>query len=54
MPTCKLVALGNLALLGNVDADELINARRQVVTGVSARTSSQSIDLAPLAVRHLQ
>ncbi len=49
----ELVALGDLALLRDVDPDELVDARRQVVAGV-ARERLDADDLAALAVRHLE
>ena len=49
----ELVALGDLALLRHVDADELVDARRQVVAGV-ARERLDVDDLAALAVRDLE
>ena len=49
----ELVALGDLALLGDVDADELVHARRQVVAGL-ARERLHVDHLAALAVRDLQ
>ena len=49
----ELVALGDLALLRDVDADELVDARRQVVAGV-ARERLDVDHLAALAVRDLE
>ena len=49
----ELVALGDLALLRDVDADELVHARRQVVAGL-ARERLDVDHLAALAVRDLE
>src|SRR6187399_2711194 len=49
----ELVALGDLALLRDVDADELVHARRQVVA-VLARERLDVDHLAALAVRDLE
>src|SRR5438874_478075 len=49
----ELVALGDLALLRHVDADELVHARAEVVAGV-ARESLDVDDDAALAVRDLE
>ena len=49
----ELVAVGDLALLGDVDADQLVDARRQLVA-VLAAEHADADDLAGLAVRHLQ
>ena len=49
----ELVALGDLALLGDVDADELVDARRQLVAVVAAEDLDVD-DLAVLAVGHLE
>jgi hypothetical protein len=49
----ELVALGDLALLRHVDADKLVDARRQVVARV-ARERLDVDDDAALAVRDLQ
>ena len=49
----ELVALGDLALLRDVHAHELVDARRQVVAGV-ARERLDADDLPALAVRNLQ
>ena len=53
VPAGELVALGDLALLGDVDAHELVDARRQLVA-VLAREDLDVDDLAALAVRHLE
>ena len=49
----ELVALGDLALLGDEHADEVVDARRQVVAGL-AREGHDVDDDATLAVGHLQ
>ena len=49
----ELVALGDLALLGDVDPDELVDARRQLVAVVAAEDLDVD-DLAVLAVGHLE
>ena len=49
----ELVALGDLALLGDEHAHEVVDARRQVVAGVAAERLDVDHDAA-LAVRHLQ
>ena len=49
----ELVALGDLPLLRDVDADELVHARRQVVAG-RARERLHVDHLAALAVRNLE
>src|SRR6185503_7088783 len=49
----ELVALRDLALLRDVDANELVDARRQVVAGV-ARERLDADDLPALAVRDLE
>ena len=49
----ELVALADLALLRDVDADELVDARRQVVAGVAVEGLDVDDDAA-LAVRHLE
>ena len=49
----ELVALGDLALLGDEHADEVVDARRQVVA-VLARERHDVDDDAALAVGHLQ
>ena len=51
--TGQLVAVGDLALLGDVDADQLVHARRQLVA-VLAAEHADADHLAGLAVRHLQ
>src|SRR3712207_3294205 len=51
--TGELVALGDLALLGDEHAHELVDAGRQVVA-VGARERLDVDDHAALAVRHLQ
>ena len=53
VPTGQLVALGDLALLGDVDPDQLVDARRQLVA-VLAGEHPDADDLAGLAVRHLE
>ncbi len=53
MAAGELVALADLALLGDVHAHELVHARRQLVT-VVAREHPHVDHLAVLAVRHLQ
>lgn len=49
----ELVAVLDLALLGHVDADELVHARRQLVV-VLTREDADADDLAVLTVRHLE
>ena len=49
----ELVALADLALLTDVDADQLVHTRRQLVA-VVAREHAHVDHLAGLAVRHLQ
>ena len=49
----ELVAVADLALLGNVDADQLVHARRQLVA-LLAREHADPDDLAALAVRDLE
>ena len=49
----ELVAVGDLALLGHVDPDQLVDTGRQLVV-VLAREHPDADDLAGLAVRHLQ
>jgi hypothetical protein len=49
----QLVAVGDLALLSDVDPDQLVHARRQLVA-VLAVEHADADDLAALAVRHLQ
>ena len=49
----QLVAVGDLALLRDVDADQLVDAGRQLVV-VLAGEHPDADDLAGLAVRHLQ
>src|SRR3954469_14927703 len=49
----ELVALADLALLTDVDAHELVDARRQLVAVVAGEHAHVD-DLAGLAVRHLQ
>ena len=49
----ELVALRDLALLRDVDADELVDARRQVVAGVAGERLDVDDDAA-LAVRDLE
>ena len=49
----ELVALADLALLADVDAHQLVDARRQLVT-VVAREHANVDHLAALAVRHLE
>ena len=49
----ELVALADLALLADVDAHELVHARRQLVA-VVAREHAHVDHLAGLAVRHLE
>ncbi len=49
----QLVALGDLALLGHVDPDQLVHAGRQLV-GVVAGEHPDVDDLARLAVGHLE
>src|SRR5207247_4839625 len=49
----ELVALRDLALLGDVDPDELVHARRQVVARI-ARERLDPDDLPALAVRDLE
>ena len=53
VPAGELVALGDLALLGDVDAHQLVDAGRQLVV-VLAREDLDVDDLAALAVRHLE
>ena len=53
VPAGELVALGDLALLGDVDAHELVDARRQLVVVLAAEDLDVD-DLAALAVRHLE
>src|SRR3954447_26160278 len=53
VPPGELVAVGDLALLRDVDADELVDARGQLVA-VLATEHADADDLAGLAVRHLQ
>ena len=49
----ELVALLDLALLRDVDAHELVDARRQIVAGVAGELADRD-DAAGLAVRHLE
>ncbi len=49
----ELVTVGDLALLRDVDADQLVHARRQLVA-LFAVEDADADDLADLAVRHLQ
>src|SRR5262249_2300756 len=49
----QLVAVGDLALLRHVDADQLVHARRQLVA-VLAGEHPDADDLTLFAVRHLQ
>ena len=49
VPTGELVALGDLALLGDVDANELVHARGQVVPRVAGERLDAD-DLAAFAV----
>src|SRR5690606_37071077 len=49
----ELVTVGDLALLRDVDADQLVHARRQLVA-LLAVEDAHADDLAGLAVRHLQ
>ena len=49
----ELVAVGDLALLGDVDPDQLVDAGRQLVA-VLAVEDPDADDLAGLTVRHLQ
>src|ERR671936_661086 len=49
----ELVALGDLALLGHEHADEVVDARRQVVAVLAAEGLDVDDDAA-LAVRHLE
>ena len=49
----ELVAVGDLALLGHVDADQLVHAGRQLVAVVAVEHAHPD-DLALLAVRHLE
>ena len=53
VPAGELVAVGDLALLGHVDADQLVDTGRQLVV-VLAGEHPDADDLAGLAVRHLQ
>ncbi len=53
VPAGELVAVGDLALLGDVDADQFVDAGGQLVV-VLAGEHPDSDDLAGLAVRHLQ
>ena len=49
----ELVAVGDLALLGHVDADQLVHAGRQLVAVVAVE-HAHADHLARLAVRHLE
>src|SRR6185437_1598557 len=49
----QLVAVGDLPLLGHVDADQLVDAGRKLVA-VFAREHADADDLALFAVRHLK
>ena len=49
----QLVTVGDLALLGDVDADQLVDAGRQLVV-VLAGEHPDADHLAGLTVRHLQ
>src|SRR4029078_10711274 len=49
----ELVAVGDLALLGYVDADQLVDTGGQLVV-VLTREHPDTDDLAGLAVRHLE
>src|SRR3569833_2848523 len=53
VPAGQLVAVGDLALLGHVDADQLVHARRELVA-LFAAEHADTDDLAGLTVRHLQ
>src|SRR4051794_361797 len=53
VPAGQLVAVADLALLGDVDPDQLVDARGQLVA-VLAREHADADDLAGLAVRDLQ
>ena len=53
VPAGELVAVLDLALLGDVDPDQLVDAGRQLVA-VLAAEDPDADDLAGLAVRHLQ
>ena len=53
VPAGELVAVLDLALLGDVDPDELVDAGRQLVAVLTAEDADAD-DLAGLAVRHLQ
>ena len=53
VPAGELVALGDLALLGDEHADELVDSRRQIVAGVT-REGLDADHLAALAVRDLE
>ena len=53
MPASQLVAHADLALLAHVDPDQLVDARRQLVTVVAVEHLDID-DLARLAVRNLQ
>src|SRR4051794_36461289 len=53
VPAGELVAVGDLALLRDVDADQLVDTWRQLVA-VLAAEHADTDDLAALTVRHLQ
>ena len=53
VPAGELVAVLDLALLGDVDPDQLVDPRAQLVVGVAVEDADAD-DGAGLAVRHLQ